>query len=497
MTRYLIPVFAVALICAGLLQADEKAEKLRALHAKFSDKVVVLTWSSTTSAMGQTVESTGSTTGLLVGKGGLILVSNQPLSNPVGGMASMFGGRGGESTGPGDFKVHTADGKEYSATEALQSSEENLRWYGAKFDKDGPSAFSFPDKTDVPELGEEVVIIGAADETLNYARFFRTARINCIVEDGKYYGLDGSLGDCLGGIVVTLEGKLLGIVGQKKGKEEPSGGGGFGRILGGLNDPSKALGNRVLMTTGVFGDAWQQAQKKVLEPGFGKDGETTETPSETPTETPSETPATDGAFDGAVLSAVYREKQQDLYVRIQVKSGPAPEMDSKVSILDAKGKQVAELTVTRRYNQNPMDPDSPIEEIGGFLPDAEKKLKIEKGWKVVVPSASVPGNGKEALPSSGFRGIDRFTKMSADVLKDNFGDIKVGFSVSQIPDKGSACREAGVKNGDVIYQVGDTKITDETSLQDFLKLLRDSDGEVTLHVVRKGGEKVEISVPAE
>ena len=244
MTRYLIPVFALALISAGLLHADEKAEKLRALHAKYGDKVVVLTWTSTTSAMGQTVESNGSTTGLLVGKGGLVVVSNQPLSNPVGGMASMFG-RGGESTGPGDFKLHTADGKEFAATEAMQSSEENLRWYGAKLGEGAPEAVSFPEKAEVPALGEEVVIIGAHDETLNYARFFRTARINCVVEDGKYYGLDGSLGDCLGGVVLTLDGKLLGILGQKKGKEAASGGGGFGRILGGLNDPSKALGNRV------------------------------------------------------------------------------------------------------------------------------------------------------------------------------------------------------------------------------------------------------------
>ncbi|MCA8910225.1 MAG: PDZ domain-containing protein [Planctomycetes bacterium] len=490
MTRYLIPVFALALIGAGLLHADEKAEKLRDLHAKFSDRVVVLTWTSTTSAMGQTIESNGSTTGLLVGKGGLVVVSNQPLSNRVGGMASMFGR--GESTGPEDFKLHTADGKEFSATEALQSDEENLRWYGAKLGKAAGEPLSFPESADVPALGEEVVVIGAADETLNYARFFRTARINCVVEEGKYYGLDGSLADCLGAIVVTLDGKVLGVVGQKKGKEAP-GGGGIGRMLGGLNDPSKALGNRVLMTAGVFGDALKEAQKKVREPGFGKDGEATEKTPEDQTTAP---PTEEGAFEGSVLSAAYREKQQDLYVRIEIKAGEAPAMDSKVTILDSNGKKVAELTVTRRYNQNPMDPNSPIEEIGGFLPDPEKKLNINKGMKVVVPGVSEPGQPKDDLPPLGFRGINRFTKMGADVLKDNYGDIKVGYSVSQIPDKGSACREAGVKSGDVIYQVGDTKITDETGLQDFLKMLREADGDVKLHIVRKGGEKVEITVPA-
>ena len=75
--------------------------------------------------------------------------------------------------------------------------------------------------------------------------------------------------------------------------------------------------------------------------------------------------------------------------------------------------------------------------------------------------------------------------------------MKCGYSVSQIPDKGSRCREAGVKNGDLIYKVGDTEITDETSLQDFLKLLADAKGDVKLSIARKDGEKVEITVPAE
>jgi hypothetical protein len=491
MTRYLIPVFALALLSAGLLHADDKAEKLRDLHAKFSKRVVVLTWTSTTSGMGQSIESHGSTTGLLVGKGGLVVVSNQPLNNRVGGMASMFGR--GKSTGPEDFKLHTADGKEFSATQALQSSDENLRWFGGKLGDGASEPLSFPEKAAVPALGEEVVVIGAADETLNYARFFRTARINCVVENGKYYGLDGSLGDCLGGVVVTLDGKVLGMVGQKKGEEAAAGGGGFGRILGGLNDPSKAMGNRVLMTAGVFGDALKEAQKKVLEPDFGK-GEETD-PEETPGEKPSETPEAKGEFEGSVLAAVYRERQQDVYVRVDVKSGEAPAMNSKVAILDADGKKITDLTITRRYTKNPVDPNSPVEEIGGFLPDPDKKLKIKKGMKVIVPSVSEPGKKEEKLPPpTGFRGIGRFTKMGADVLKDNFGGIKVGFSVSQIPDKGSACRKAGVKSGDLIYQVNDTKITDKTSLQDFLKLLGDAKGDVKLHIVRRGGEKVEINV---
>ena len=482
MTRYLLPVIAMALMGAGLLHAqDAKAKTLRDLHAKFSDKVVVLTWTSTTSAMGQTIENTGSTTGVLLGKGGLILVSAQPLSNAVGGMASMFGR--GESSGPEGFKMHTADGKEYSATEALQSAEINSRWYGGNFGEAAPAGVSFAEKADIPALGEEVVVIGAYDETLNYARFFRLARINAIVEDGKYYGLDGSLGDCLGGLVVTLDGKLLGIVGQKKGKDA-AGGGGIGRMLGGLNDPSKALGNRVLITSGVFGADMKKAQEVVLKEGFHADGPSTEPTPETTG------PATTG-FSGKVASVKYRDAQKDLYVLIDVPEGQeAPAENAELVISGTDGKEVAKLTITRRYRVDPMNETSRIEQVGGFIPDADKKLTIEKGMKVSTPAS------KSATSSSGWRGIERFTKMGSDVLKDSFGGVKVGYSVSQIPEKGSATREAGVKNGDVIYKVGDTEVTEETGLQDFLKLLADQKGDAKLSIVRKGGEKVEIVVPA-
>ncbi|MBZ0137776.1 MAG: hypothetical protein K8I27_15530 [Planctomycetes bacterium] len=484
MTRYLMPVFMLALICAGALQADEKADKLRVLHEKFSNRVVVLTWSSTTSAMGQTIESKGATTGLLVGKGGLVLISNQPLSNNVGGMASMFGR--GESTGPENFEVQLIrDGVpgRIDATEALESADENLRWYGAKLGGD-LEPLSFTGEAAVPALGEEVVIIGAHDATLNFARFFRTARINCVVEDGKYYGLDGSLGDCLGGLVVTLDGQVIGIVGQKKGEEEAAaGGGGFGRILGGLNDPSKAMGNRVLITPAVFKDAHKTAQETVLKDGFHSGAAPTTTPEPT---NPEETPL----FRGTVAKVTWREKQKDLYVLIDVPEGQeAPAMNTKVNIISADGKVAAELEVTRRFN-DPLVPESRYDQIGGFLADAEQKLKIEIGWKVVIPAKKLP----PATPDKGFRGIERFTKMGADVLKDNYGGVKVGFTVSQIPAKDSQTRAAGVKNGDVIYQVNDKPVTDEMTLKDFLKLLQEQEGEVTLHVVRRGGEKVEIKV---
>src|SRR5690606_33994370 len=161
-------------------------------------------------------------------------------------------------------------------------------------------------------------------------------------------------------------------------------------------------------------------------------------------------------------------------------------MDDKVSILYAAGNEIATLVIARRYNSDAMDTNSPIDQVGGSIAHPERKLKIEQGMKVVA-FVEKPA----PAPSAGFRGIERFTKMTEDVLKDNFGGIKVGFSVSQIPDKDSPTREAGLRSGDLIYKVNETEITAEHSLQDFLKLLGEAEGEVKLSVVRRGGEKLE------
>jgi len=87
--------------------------------------------------------------------------------------------------------------------------------------------------------------------------------------------------------------------------------------------------------------------------------------------------------------------------------------------------------------------------------------------------------------------------MTEETLKDNYGGIKCGFSVSQIPQMDSPCRNAGIKSGDLIYKVGDKEVTAEMTLQEFNKLLSEQSGDVKLSIVRKGGEKLEITVPAQ
>jgi len=270
----LLALGALTVPAAAEEKPDPKAEALRGLMAKFEGKIVTLTWFTKTSAMGQEIESPGAATGIMVGDKGLIAVSAQPFNNPMGGLAGMFGGRGGrgggtQSSGPEGFKV--AQGKTtVDALNVNEDSECNLRFFAGKFEEGkAPAALAWPEKAAVPAIGEEVVILGAYDATLNHARFFKTARINSVIEDGKYYGLDGSIQDCLGGIVVTYSGNVLGVIAQKP-STDASPAGGIGGILGGMGDPAKMLGNRVLMTPAKFAPAIKKAQEKMADPNFGK-----------------------------------------------------------------------------------------------------------------------------------------------------------------------------------------------------------------------------------
>lgn len=271
-----VPVFAED-------KPDPKAAALRELMAKFENRLVTVTWVTKTNAMGQELETPGAATGIVVGEKGLVAVSAQPFNNPMGGLAGMFGGgrggRGGaQSSGPEGFRV-SAGKANVEALNVVEDSECNLRFFAGRFEEGkAPAPIGWPEKAAVPALGEEVVIIGVHDATLNHARFFKTARINSVIEEGKYYGLDGSIQDCLGGLVVTYGGSVLGVIAQKP-SADASPAGGIGGILGGMGDPAKMLGNRVLMTPAKFSGAIKKAQDKLADPNFGK---ATEKPAEKP-----------------------------------------------------------------------------------------------------------------------------------------------------------------------------------------------------------------------
>lgn len=278
-------------------KADPKAAALRELMAKFESKIVTVNWVTKSSAMGQEMETPGSATGIVIGDKGLVAVSAQPFNNPMGGLAGMFGGRGGrgggggaQSSGPEGFRV-SMGAKSVEALNVLEDKETNLRFFAGKYEEGKtPAAIAWPEKVTVPAIGEEVVILGCYDATLKNAHFFKTARINSVIDEGKLYGLDGSIQDCLGALVVTYGGNVLGVIAQKN-AEDTGSGGGIGGILGGMSDPSKMLGNRILITPAVFAATIKKAAEKMADPNFGKPAEK---PAEKP---PAEKPPTEKPAD--------------------------------------------------------------------------------------------------------------------------------------------------------------------------------------------------------
>jgi hypothetical protein len=464
-------LLALALPCALAAQDDPRGDKLRELHAAFSPKVVVLTWNTRTAAMGQELTTSHSATGVLLNDG-VFVVSNQAFAgNELAGMAGMFGGRGGAPVVE-DMRVHGAGPEPLSVKRAHEDTGTNLRWFraedgkadGVEFGKDAPA----------PRLGDEVVLIGAHDGTLNHARFFRVARINAVVEEGRYYGLDGSVQDCLGALAVTLDGRVLGMVGQKR-SEQDAQGGGIGRIMGGLSDPSRALGNRVLMTPEAFAESMQTARKAALAEDFFE-------PADRP-----RTATRRAAFEGTVASATWRDETGDMFVLVDVVSGDVPAEGAVVEILNAASNTIAEFKVTRHY-RDPLDPAAPIDQIGGVVLDGDKDLEIERGWRAVVMAVAEP-------EPEGFRGLTDFRRIDPELFRRMGLQAEGGFAVTRAPTEGTPTAEAGVRVGDVIVRVNDTAIKAEHDLEAFRKLLAEQEGTVKLGVWRRG-ELLELEVSA-
>lgn len=444
MLRTLLLVTALAFAAVAHSQDDPKAEQLRALFNANQQHVAAVTWTTRSNVMGQQLETENTACAVRIGDG-LVVVSNQLFGGGAAGLAGMMGGRGAAPVNE-NFKLRVGE-EGVEIAEVHVDAASNLRWYAVP-----GKGVAFADDTEAPELGAEVFILGIHDATLNHAKFFRTARINAVIDEGKILGLDGAVADCLGALVLSMDGKPLGIVGQKSAPAQDAG---IGRILGGLSDPSRALGNRVLFMPSVFQESMQQARGAVPAPTI------------------------EPLFEGTVASATWREATSDVFVLADVKSGEVPAIGSKAFVLNAKGEKLCQLTITRHYS-DPLQTDAPVDQIGGEVSDAEQKLTIEKGMRVVV------------LPKvvyTSFRGIERFLKVDPEILERVYaGKAKAGFQVSQIPKEGSAFHKADIHSGDVIIKVGQTEITPEMDLPTFLTLLNEHTGELQLSILRPGGK---------
>jgi len=174
-------------------------------------------------------EMKNSVTGIVVNSEGLIMGMD-----PVGGLLSMFGETEAPSK-PTDVKVVTLDGREFNAEFFGRDDDVNVSFYlvgGEQIFDVTPLALS----ERVPELAEQVVVIDILPESFSPQTVFGLSRINSVLEKPtkSYTTGDMSIGMYYGAPVVTLDGEVVGVVGQETIGTE---GADLGSMMGGISDP--------------------------------------------------------------------------------------------------------------------------------------------------------------------------------------------------------------------------------------------------------------------
>lgn len=278
-TASVLSLLAVALVSMLLLapsaaRADETGDKIAEIFDVFKKRVVTVSYARTMDAgqMGAQ-EVGGSVLGIIVDDSGLVMISGQEfVAESAADLMSALGG-GGRSA-PENFRVRRSSGVEFPARYLGGDKDANVAFVQMKLDDDMMvRAVEFAAAPTIT-VGMELLCVGAFGESLNYARKFNQARINAEIGDG-YWGLDGDLGDMLGSAVVTMDGELLGVVGQKPGPSINPMSGGLGRLLRGVTGGGgqQATTNRLLFRPSVFSshiaDALVRAQEPEVDPNAG------------------------------------------------------------------------------------------------------------------------------------------------------------------------------------------------------------------------------------
>jgi serine protease Do len=190
--------------------ADELETTIRDLIDEISPSLVRVDY-VTKGGFGVTGhEMKSSVTGIVVTDNGLVLGMD-----PVGGLLSMFGESETPSK-PTDVKIVTVDGREFEAEFFGRDDEVNVSFYRVS-DEEIFDVTPLPLSERVPGLAEQVVVIDILPESFSPRKVFGLSRINSVLEKPtkSYTTGDMSLGMYYGAPVVTLDGEVIGVVGQE------------------------------------------------------------------------------------------------------------------------------------------------------------------------------------------------------------------------------------------------------------------------------------------
>lgn len=149
--------------------------------------------------------------GILVSKDGLVMVNSDvyPLSLDIisGDGASFASGE------PSDFKVKTADGKEYEAEFVGKDERSQVAFISITGALSEPFPFVEFDGTEDLQIGQSVYLLELLGEGYQFEPLFTQYQINAIVTvpRKKILVKDGLVALSAGGLVITEDGKAVGV----------------------------------------------------------------------------------------------------------------------------------------------------------------------------------------------------------------------------------------------------------------------------------------------
>lgn len=209
LNRILIGALVLAGVAAPAARADDLADTIRALVDQVSPSLVRVEYVTRGFGM-STREISNSVTGIVVAGDGLIMAMD-----PVGGFLSMMGDAEAPPK-PENVRVTTLRGEKFAADFVGRDDEVDASFYRVR----EPEKFSPPPlqlSRRVPQLAELIVVVDVLPESFSPPTVFAVSRVNSVLEKPtrSYTSSDLSLSLYYGAPVLTLDGEVIGVVGQE------------------------------------------------------------------------------------------------------------------------------------------------------------------------------------------------------------------------------------------------------------------------------------------
>lgn len=261
-----VMVAVVAVPAVAMAQAvDEAGRQINRAFDANKRFIVTVSYSRMMDAgqMGQQ-DTGGSLTGVLVDPQGIVMVSGQDFFGNAGiaGLTRMMGA--GESQ-PTNFRVRLASGTEFAADFLGGDRDANIAFVRAKLE-DGmtlPAVRFDPIAVAELQVGQPILMIGTYPDFLNHARKFHLGRVNAIIDArAGLIGVDGPAEQCVGGLVVTMDGRPLGTVASRTSPQANPAAGGIGRIIRGVTSGGEGIRTCIISTPSNFTSALNAAKQR-------------------------------------------------------------------------------------------------------------------------------------------------------------------------------------------------------------------------------------------